>query len=383
MFCVGADDVTYCFDARTGATLWKTVYPGAGANYGGSKGGPHLTPFVWEGKVYVLGSTERIYCLDAKTGKEIWQAHTGWSATAKYKVQQDCLAAKTAFPVNRSLETALTVADGVVVLCDNRGKLFQSDGYGYTPGPGLIGLDALTGKQLWQTPEGTAGGYNTPCRWIHKGKTYILTDGGALRRVTDPATGKFVNVPAPGGGRLRLLDPKTGEFLWEVPCGPTGMCVVADEDYVVANTGDAKDGEVSCFRITAEKAEKVWSLPKQYQMPWGGYFYPVIYRGHVYFTSNGEGSLMCVRLADGKIVADLPNMGGGHTGGGASLIAGEGRTLSSGVACTGTEENTKALGLWRVPFAIGYLTPIDPALADGRLFMRDKTGIVCYDLRKP
>jgi outer membrane protein assembly factor BamB len=384
MFCIGADDVIFCFDAQTGATLWKTVYPGASANYGGSKGGPHLTPFVADGKVYALGSTERIYCLDARTGREIWQAHTGWSATAKHQVLQDCLARKQSFPVNRSLETALVVADGVVVCSDNRGKLYQHDGYPYTIGAGLIGLDGATGRQLWQTPEGT-GNYRTPCRWRCRDKTYILTDGGGTVRIQDPKTGKFGNVSTQTGGRLRLLDPKTGRFLWEVPCGPTGMCLVADEDHAVANGGDEKSGQIVCFRITPEKAEKLWALPKEYQMPWGGYFYPVIHRGHFYFSAAGkEGSLVCVRLADGKVVAEVPSLGGGHTGGGAFLIAGEGRTFSQGICVTGIEDQTKPLKgqPWRAPFAIGYLTPLDPALADGRLFLRDKTGLVCYDLRQ-
>jgi outer membrane protein assembly factor BamB len=381
MFCIGADDVVWCFDARTGATLWKTVYPAASANYGGSKGGPHLTPFVSGGRLYVLGATERIYCLDARTGKELWQSHTGWSATAKYKVLQDSLAAKTAFPVNRSLETALVVADGVVVCSDQRGKLFQHDGYPYTAGPGLIGLDAATGKRLWQTPEATTTGF-TPCRWRHQGKTYILTVGGGTVRILDPKTGKHVNTATEAGHRLRLLDPRTGEFLWEIPCGPTGMGLVADEDHVVANTGDEKAPEVTCFRLTPQQAQKLWSLPRSYQMP-GGYFYPVIYRGHLYFTAGGEHSLVCVRLSDGKVLADVKDLGGGHTGGGHFLIAGEGRTLCSGICVTGTEQNTRALHApWRVAFAIGYFTPLDPALADGRLFLRDKSGIVCYDLRK-
>jgi outer membrane protein assembly factor BamB len=382
MFCIGADDTIFCFDARTGATLWKTVYPGASANYGGSKGGPHLTPFVWRGKVYVLGSTERIYCLDAQTGKEVWQAHTGWSATAKHKVLQDCLAAKKSFPVNRSLETALTVADGVVVCSDNRGKLYQSDGYPYTEGPGLIGLDAATGKRLWQTPEAVANGV-TPCRWLHKGRTYILTDGGGHVRTQDPETGKHVNVATAGGRKLRALDPKTGNFLWEVPCGPTGMCLVSDEDHAIANAGgEGGDGQVTCFRVTPERAEKLWSLDRKYQMPWGGYFYPVIHRGHLYFASGGESTVVCVRLADGKVLAEASDMGGGHTGGGHFLVAAEDRTLCSGICVTGTEANTQPLHApWRAAFAIGYLTPMDPAIADGRLFLRDKTGLVCYDLR--
>ncbi len=359
MFCVGADDVIFCFEAATGQLRWKTVYPAASANYGGSKGGPHLSAFVANGKVYALGSTERIYCLDAKTGKEIWQSSTGWSATAKYKILQECLAAKTGFPRNRSLETSLVVAEGVVVVCDQRGKLHQKDGYAYTEGPGLIGLDAATGKKLWQTAEGITSDSVTPCRWVHQGKTYILVNGS---------------------DKLRALDPISGKFLWEVPCGPSGMSLVADQDYAVANTGDAKQAEVSGFRITPKGAEKIWSLPKNYQIP-RGYFYPVIYRGHLY-AIGGESALICVRLSDGKVVAAVKDLGGGHSGGGDSLIAGEGRTIGSGLCVTGVEENTKPLHApWRVAFAIGYFTPLDTALVDGRFFLRDKTGIVCYDLR--
>ena len=78
----------------------------------------------------------------------------------------------------------------------------------------------------------------------------------------------------------------------------------------------------------------------------------------------------------------MKDLGGGHSGGGDSLIAGEGRTIGSGLCVTGVEENTKPLHApWRVAFAMGYLTPMDPALADGRLFIPEKTGIVCYDLR--
>jgi outer membrane protein assembly factor BamB len=164
------------------------------------------------------------------------------------------------------------------------------------------------------------------------------------------------------------------------------MCLVSDEDHAIANTGDeGRDGgQVTCFRVTIEKAEKLWSLDRKYQMPWGGYFYPVIHRGHLYFASGGESTVVCVRLADGQVLAEVPDMGGGHTGGGHFLVAAEDRTLCSGICVTGTEANTRLLHApWRAAFAIGYLTPMDPAIADGRLFLRDKTGLVCYDLRTP
>jgi hypothetical protein len=37
---------------------------------------------------------------------------------------------------------------------------------------------------------------------------------------------------------------------------------------------------------------------------------------------------------------------------------------------------------WRLPCAIGYCCPIQPAISDGRLFVRLDNCVVCYDLRK-
>ena len=37
----------------------------------------------------------------------------------------------------------------------------------------------------------------------------------------------------------------------------------------------------------------------------------------------------------------------------------------------------------RLPFATGYCCPIQPAIADGRLFIRLNNGIACCDLRNP
>jgi hypothetical protein len=37
----------------------------------------------------------------------------------------------------------------------------------------------------------------------------------------------------------------------------------------------------------------------------------------------------------------------------------------------------------RVPVASGYICPVQPCIADGRLFLRSSSALTCYDLRKP
>ncbi len=54
---VDADDVIHCFDARTGRTLWKRVYPLAGLNFASfNKSGPQLTPCIAGNRVFALGN---------------------------------------------------------------------------------------------------------------------------------------------------------------------------------------------------------------------------------------------------------------------------------------------------------------------------------------
>ena len=59
-----------CFDARTGAELWKHEYDCAYTiSY---PAGPRCTPTVNDGRVSVLGAMGDLLCLDAKSGSVIW-----------------------------------------------------------------------------------------------------------------------------------------------------------------------------------------------------------------------------------------------------------------------------------------------------------------------
>jgi outer membrane protein assembly factor BamB len=60
------------FDAQTGKPLWQTAYPrGKFASIFGT--GPQATPAVAGGKVYTYGVTAILSCFDADGGKQLWQ----------------------------------------------------------------------------------------------------------------------------------------------------------------------------------------------------------------------------------------------------------------------------------------------------------------------
>ncbi|NBS91397.1 pyrrolo-quinoline quinone, partial [bacterium] len=59
-----------CFEAKSGALLWKYEYPVVYKISYAS--GPRVTPSVVDGKVYGLGAEGNFFCLDVNTGKPIW-----------------------------------------------------------------------------------------------------------------------------------------------------------------------------------------------------------------------------------------------------------------------------------------------------------------------
>jgi outer membrane protein assembly factor BamB len=65
-------DTVWCFDARTGRSLWRHRYAcDLGPKY--YEGGPGATPTVHEGQVFTISKWGDVFCLDAATGEVIWQ----------------------------------------------------------------------------------------------------------------------------------------------------------------------------------------------------------------------------------------------------------------------------------------------------------------------
>jgi outer membrane protein assembly factor BamB len=68
-------EVISCFDAVTGKPQWSREYP-RGPFQGLFGRGPRATPAVVGGKVYAFGATGIVTCLDAVKGEILWQVDT-------------------------------------------------------------------------------------------------------------------------------------------------------------------------------------------------------------------------------------------------------------------------------------------------------------------
>ena len=348
---IEADDILLCMDGRTGRTLWKTVLKGKGF-FGGSSG-VLMTPCAAAGKVFFTGSAGRVHCVNAADGTPLWEGSLGEEAQRIRQLARQSAEGKEAVPgFKMDLCGSPAVADGVVACNDNKG--------------GLIGFDAATGNQIWGPIPDCVAKTCSPVRWLHQGREYFIA--AAYRAV--------------------CVEPRTGRVVWEQPDVANGGTVAVCENYMVFSGGGKKksakpaeagpSGGMSCYRIDAQGAKLAWDLGAKYN---NHVTSPLIYRGHAW--GFWEEETICVSLETGKIVAACPFPGVRSC---SSLVAADGRLLREHLYqqlffFKADPNDFRRLGetWWRPPSHAECTTSV---IADGRLFLRGKDCVYCYDLRK-
>jgi len=363
-----ADDVLHCFDADTGKTLWKRVYPRSAVNhhaYVWWKNGGHFTSCVADGRVFFYGPTARLYCVDAHTGKPLWQSDLGRRHEMSLGGKAHWLENPNKGASNGSwcMGYAPAYADRVIAMSD--GLEFQGGprNYGYSH---LTGFDAETGRPLWKI-QGAADDLNSAMRWIYEGREYFVSGG---------KQGIF------------CVEPKTGRVLWRIDesCGST---VAVAGPYLVAISGGLKG-----WKISPRGATHLWTSGEKEPNPrtkqlrmvpppgFGGYMAPLIYDGRVYSSHT------CVDLRTGAILASCegPPDEGGSKAGVSSPTAlngylfqeakGEPQTLYSMFAAP------KRFGPTGHSLIAGSNSSVSFAVAYDRIYFRNRRRLLCFDLRK-
>jgi outer membrane protein assembly factor BamB len=324
-------------DAATGEVVWKDAgHPTRFQPQVGGGDGPLCTPVVAGDRLIVFGAAGTLACLDATTGRRQWVRET----------HRDFGAAEGYFGAGA---TPLVVGERVVV---NVGGAKQK--------AGLVAFDLVTGETAWQALADAAS-YSAPVAVEVDSRPHVL----AVTRLA-----------------CVLVDAATGEIRWQFPFGQRGPTVNAATPVLLAGdrllVSAAYGIGTVCATFDLRGATPVWegidSLATQYCTP-------LAVAGHLYAIDGRDdvppADFKCLDPATGRVLWTERGFGYG------TLLAADGKLL---VAKTDGEVlliEPDPAGLTILarcrPFGrnqAGSLRAL-PALADGRLYLRDDRRLVC------
>ncbi len=318
-----------CLEAGSGKEVWRKTFPSKAAKYQQSS-----TPALEHDRLFVLGAGRIVRCLDAGSADELWKRQLPGEDN------------------DEPWHSSPLVVDGKVIVFAGR----------------LLGLSAESGEVLWQGDDVVKEG-------VHG----------------SPALAQFSNakivIAHVGGGETVAVDPDTGSQRWRVKTEATASTPVIHDGRMVT-LAQSRKGGVRCYRISDSKAELLWKC-QTIADPGAS---PVIVGDYVYV--QGEKKLVCLRLEDGKETwkTELNVKEPRYT----SLIAAAGQVFYAfdSLLCFAAEPDDFQQ-LYHARFdREGLLSEqveaqdcgphacTSPAISQGRLYLRLKQGIACYDLRK-
>ncbi len=327
------NDYYWCFDAATGKQRWMAKsYNGRKLDYGSA---PRATPAIYKGKVITIGAFGDVQCFDLKSGKVVWKKH----------YMKDYRAGKVP---TWGFATAPLIFDN---------KLF------ITPNA-LMALDPNTGETIWTTKTAAAN-YST----FAAGKV-----GGVRQIIGYDAT-------VIGG-----WDVASGKQLWAMPADNSKGYIVPSPVLIGGKlllATESEDARMFKFGaggvLNVEPACENKDLRPEMATPTA--------QGDLLLgISNG---LICMDPNDNLKTLWIQDKEDSFRGM-AHIIAAKDRALVFGdkgemVMIRATKDKCEILGRAKLCVAASKSSVVwaPPAIADGRIFVRDQKYLYAYQMTEP
>ncbi len=328
------NEVVEVLNATNGARVWRQDYASGYRDDFGFDEGPRATPAADGDRVITYGANGILNCWDFASGSNRWRVDT----------RQQFKSEKPYFGIACS-----PLVEGQAVILNIGGG----------DGAGIVAFDKTTGKVLWKAGNDEAS-HSSPVAATHQGRRYVF-------------------VLAREG--LAALEPN-GKLLWEFPWKPRIQAsvsaatplVIGDQIFISVSYGAG----AALLRFNSAKPEVIWSgddiLSNHYatSVHHGGFLYG--------FDGRQEQrcNLRCVELKTGKVRWSQDRFGAGTlvVVGDKLLILTESGEL---VVAPAVPEKFSPMARAQI---IGSEVRSHPALANGLFYARDKSSLVCVDLRK-
>lgn len=344
----GDDEVVWALSETDGKTIWVSrLGPAFQQRVPQSKEGPSCTPAVDGERLYVLGVAGDLACLQVSDGKILWKK----SLTADFG---------GTLPMWSFRESPLI--DGDKIIC--------------TPGgsnAALVALDKMTGKTIWKSaiPGNPKAAYSS----------VIAIDFEGQRQYVQMTARALVGVAA-----------GDGKFLWKYEKPANNMGIICSTplfhkgQVFAASAYGSGGGLAKLIKDGSQswKAEEVY-FSKRMQNHHGGM---IIFDGCLYGANggNGGGNLICLDFQTGNVLWD--ERAKGTKGVKKGSIA-----MADGLLYYRTEEgpvlliepNSKEFverGRFEQPDRTSKPAWAHPVIANGKLYIRDQSLLLCYDISK-
>jgi outer membrane protein assembly factor BamB len=333
-------EAVQAFDAKSGELKWEKTYPRAA--FSSSFGlGPRATPIVAVKRLYTFGVTGVLSCWDTSDGKLHWQVDT----------LKELQAPNLRFGISAS---PLVAGGRVIVHVGNDDKTPQ--------GSCVVAFEAESGKLAWKALDDPAS-YAAPV--VLNDQIVVLT-----------------------GAHLSGLDPAKGTALWNFPfkdlLNESSTTPVRVGDLIVASSVTAGSIAVQVSGSNEKLSVKqIWKHPAL-----NSYFTTPVPMGAKHFLMiTGKlipppsATLHCVEVETGNVAWSKAKVGKYH----ASLTRlGDGNVLALddygflSLLAPDVKEY-KELSRSKVLAGNGDVWA-HPALAGGRLYLRDGKELICLQL---
>lgn len=322
-------EVVAAYDMQTGRELWTH---GWDASFVESMGGdgPRATPTWDEGKIYALGATGELHCVDAKTGKKLWS--------------KDILKDNGATNLQWGMSASPLIVDDKVIV--------QPGGKN---GKSIVAYNKNTGAAVWRT--------------LNDAQAYV-----------SPMLATLANqrqIIAVTASRIVGLNTDDGALLWSYPWDTSmgincSQAIPVDANRFFISAGYGKGAALVEVKDNGGKlaASKVWentSMKNKFNSS-------VILNGYAYGLD--EGILACVDVQTGE-----RKWKGGRYGYGQVILASDHLIITSDTSDLALVKATPDSFQEVAKFAAleGKMWNY-PAIANGKLLVRNATHMACFDI---
>ncbi|HLW66299.1 MAG TPA: PQQ-binding-like beta-propeller repeat protein, partial [Gemmataceae bacterium] len=327
-----------CLDAATGEERWTYPWPTSYSILRSHHNGPRATPTFSDGKLYVVGTLGRFLCLEIPeqgSPKMLWE----------HELAKDFDATIPAWGYACS------------PLIEGRNVIVQPGGKEAS----VAAFDCETGKVCWRTMEEPTG-YSSP----------MAATFGGQRQIVAFLDDRLVGLRADDGEKLWSFDWYTDH-----QANTATPIIAGDTIFISSNYGSG------CALVRVLHGEKdEWEAEEVYirrnKLMRCHHSTCVLHDGHLYGFDTGRGDLKCIDMKTGteKWFTSEVRRGTLVLAEGHLIALSEDGTLSL-VEATPTEFRLRGEMKRVLSGSDCYALP---AIAGGRLFVRDHDRVVCLSL---